>query len=231
MNRLPSCDSWNPRAQSVTNDAAFIKQNLLKPSIDSGKRIVLITHSYSGGPGGMAAKGLSITERRAAGLPGGIIGLVFISAFLAKQGQSLISGSGGNIALQNNGQLGVRDPKQWFFHDVPDRYSDFAAAQLKNQSRYSAETPCGAPAWFDTAYNGRRSFARCALDRAIPPVAQDLMVQQSGVQWNVENFHSGHAPFLSQPKRLSDWVVSQVARWDTGNEIVRPESGTSVSSE
>lgn len=80
------------------NDAAFIKQNLLKPSIDSGKRIVLITHSYSGGPGGMAAKGLSITERRAAGLPGGIIGLVFISAFIAKQGQSLISGSGGKYA-------------------------------------------------------------------------------------------------------------------------------------
>ncbi|KAL8722840.1 MAG: hypothetical protein Q9225_000727 [Loekoesia sp. 1 TL-2023] len=98
MLQLPSCGSSNPRAQSVANDAAFIKKFLLQPSIDAGKRVVLITHSYSGGPGAVAAKGLSVGERRAAGKPGGIIGLVFISAFVAKQGQSLISGSGGQYA-------------------------------------------------------------------------------------------------------------------------------------
>ena len=44
---------------------------------------MLVMHSYSGGPGAMAASGLSIAERHEAGRKGGIIGLVFIAAFLA----------------------------------------------------------------------------------------------------------------------------------------------------
>lgn len=96
--RLPSCDSPLPRDQSVAADAAFIGRNLLMPSINAGKRVVLVMHSYSGGPGAMAAKGLSVAERSAAGKPGGIIGLIFIAAFIAKEGQSLLSGSGGKFA-------------------------------------------------------------------------------------------------------------------------------------
>ena len=96
--RLPSCGSSDPQAQSVTIDAAFIAQDLLMPSINSGKEVVLVMHSYSGGPGAMAAKGLSIVERRAAGQKGGIIGLIFISAFIAQNGQSLLSGGGGQYA-------------------------------------------------------------------------------------------------------------------------------------
>ena len=96
--RLPSCGSSNPQAQSVAVDAAFITQHLLMPSINAGKEVVLIMHSYSGGPGAMAAKGLSLAERRAAGKSGGIVGLIFIAAFLAKNGQSLLSGGGGQYA-------------------------------------------------------------------------------------------------------------------------------------
>lgn len=96
--RLPSCDSPNPMAQSVSGDAAFIVQNLLMPSINAGKEVVLVTHSYSGGPGAVAAKGLSVVERRAAGKTGGIIGLIYICAFVAEEGQSLLSSSGGQYA-------------------------------------------------------------------------------------------------------------------------------------
>lgn len=96
--RLPSCDSSDPKAQSVAVDAAFIKSNLLMPSINAGLKVVLVVHSYSGGPGAVAAKGLSLPERRAAGKPGGIIGLIFINAFIAREGQSLLSGGGGKYA-------------------------------------------------------------------------------------------------------------------------------------
>ena len=96
--RLPSCDSSNPQAQSVANDAAFIQEHLLMPSINAGHKVILIMHSYSGGPGAVAAKGLSLGERRAAGKPGGIIGLIFISAFVAEEGQTLLSSGGGSFA-------------------------------------------------------------------------------------------------------------------------------------
>ena len=96
--RLPSCGSANPKAQSVAADAFFINRNLLMPSINAGKEVVLVMHSYGGGPGAVAAKGLSLAERRAAGKSGGIVGLIFICAFVAKEGQSLLSGSGGKFA-------------------------------------------------------------------------------------------------------------------------------------
>lgn len=68
------------------------------PSINAGREVILIMHSYSGGPGAVAAKGLSLAERRAAGKPGGIIGLIFISAFIAEEGQTLLSSGGGKFA-------------------------------------------------------------------------------------------------------------------------------------
>lgn len=96
--RLPSTGSADPNAQSVAGDADFIRNTMLMPSIDAGQDVVLVMHSYSGGPGSVAAKGLSVAERRAAGKPGGIIGLIYVCAFVAKQGQSLLDGSGGKFA-------------------------------------------------------------------------------------------------------------------------------------
>ena len=46
----------------------------------------------------MAAKGLSKADRQAAGLLGGIIGLIFISAFVAEEGKTLLDGSDGKFA-------------------------------------------------------------------------------------------------------------------------------------
>jgi len=89
--RLPSVGSNRPREQSVAKDAAHIKNALLKPLLDSGKDILLLLHSYGGCPGADAAKGLSKSERTAAGKKGGIIGLIFMCAFVANEGDSLKS--------------------------------------------------------------------------------------------------------------------------------------------
>ena len=89
--RNPSCNSTDPNAESAAKDAKFIRDQVLLPLLDSGKVVVLVMHSYGGLPGATAAKGLSQTERHAAGQPGGIVGLIFISAILAHDGQSLLS--------------------------------------------------------------------------------------------------------------------------------------------
>ena len=96
--RLPSCNSTHPASQSIAVDTDFIQQRLLMPAIDRGREVVLIMHSYSGGPGAAAAKGLSLQERRASGKNGGVIGLIFIAAFVAKEGQTLLDGSAGKFA-------------------------------------------------------------------------------------------------------------------------------------
>jgi pimeloyl-ACP methyl ester carboxylesterase len=89
--KLPGVDSSTPTQESTANDAAFIKKQLLDPLVDEGIDILLLMHSYGGCPGAAAAKGYSKKERTAAGKKGGIIGLVFMVAFLANEGDSLLS--------------------------------------------------------------------------------------------------------------------------------------------
>lgn len=89
--RNPSCDSPYPFAQTAAKDTSFIRSNLLMPLIDDGKEVILAVHSYGGLPGAAAAKGLSKTEVTAAGKKGGVVGLIFICALIAKEGDSLLS--------------------------------------------------------------------------------------------------------------------------------------------
>jgi hypothetical protein len=89
--KLPSVGSSTPKDQSVANDSKFIKSKLLTPLLDAGRDILLLMHSYGGCPGADAAKGLSKSERAAAGKTGGIVGLIFMCAFVANEGDSLKS--------------------------------------------------------------------------------------------------------------------------------------------
>ncbi|KAL8765573.1 MAG: hypothetical protein Q9209_007404 [Squamulea sp. 1 TL-2023] len=185
--------------------------------MDAGKEIVVIMHSYSGGPGAMAAEGLSLAERRAAGRIGGIVGLIFISAFIAKDGQTLVSGSGGQLAPwvieHPNGQMSVRNAKAVFYNGVPDLLANQAVDNLRDQARRSANTPCGLPAWSNPYYNGRRAYVRCTFDNAIPLAAQNAMLQNSRVPWEVQDSATGHAPFLSRPRELAAWTDYQIAKF------------------
>ncbi|KAL8864803.1 MAG: hypothetical protein Q9174_007213 [Haloplaca sp. 1 TL-2023] len=178
-------------------------------------------HSYSGGPGAMAAKGLSLAERRAKGQPGGIIGLIFVSAWIAQEGEKFTSGSGGrlpqwvveNAISKPNGQTSVRNPKEIFYNDVPVSVAKWAIQNLGDEARAAAFTPSGPPAWNDIYYNGRRAYAKSNKDNALPLWAQQAMLTTSGVDWDVEVFATGHMAFLSQPKLLSQWTDRQVKRF------------------
>ncbi len=57
---------------------------------EAGEDAVIVMHSDGGIPGSGAATGSSKAERRSRGLQGGVVGLVFIFALLAKEGQSVV---------------------------------------------------------------------------------------------------------------------------------------------
>ena len=83
---------------SVDEDSMLLAEGCLKPLIEQGKDVVLYLHSYAGFPGSSAIAGFSKTERSAAGLQGGIIGLIYQSAFVPKVGATLLQMIGGNYA-------------------------------------------------------------------------------------------------------------------------------------
>jgi len=97
--RNPSCDSTNPHETSTAGDASAIRHVILS-QIDEGHDVVVAMHSYGGCPGAAAAHGLSKTERQAAGRQGGVIGLIFICAFVANEGDSLIGKLPGGVRTE-----------------------------------------------------------------------------------------------------------------------------------
>ncbi|KAL8952678.1 MAG: hypothetical protein Q9222_001415 [Ikaeria aurantiellina] len=105
-------------------DPVFMRERLLIPAIEADRGVVVIMHSYSGGPGSVAAKVLGVAECRAAGNVGGVIGLIYISTFVGREGQTLVSGSGRQLAPgvidRPNGQMGVKNAKEIFYNGVPE---------------------------------------------------------------------------------------------------------------
>ena len=84
---------------SVDEDAKLMAEGIFNPLIEGqGKDIVLYLHSYAGFPGTSAIAGFSKAERLAKGLQGGIIGLIYQSAFVPKPGNTLLQTIGGSYA-------------------------------------------------------------------------------------------------------------------------------------
>ena len=84
---------------SVREDAHALANGLLKPLIEEqGKDVVLLLHSYAGFPGSAAIAGLAKADRVAKGQQGGVIGLIYQSAFVPKENDTLRQMIGGNYA-------------------------------------------------------------------------------------------------------------------------------------
>ena len=91
IQKNPSCDSADPFNADTQADADAVRNNVLLPLIAAGKEVVLIAHSYGGSPAAAAATGLSKGDMSAMGGAGGIIGLIWVAAFIAQEGESLQS--------------------------------------------------------------------------------------------------------------------------------------------
>jgi pimeloyl-ACP methyl ester carboxylesterase len=94
---LPSVNSSTPNEESVIKDGLCIRSTL-EALLDEGKDVILTAHSYGGIPSSVAAKGLMKVERDGQGKKGGIIAQVYIAAFLAPEGVSLLQLAGGKHA-------------------------------------------------------------------------------------------------------------------------------------
>lgn len=81
---------------TAQDDAAAFTTEVLLPLIEGdGKDIVLYLHSFAGFVGSAAIQGLSKAERLAAGKHGGILGLIYQSAFIPKVGDTMLQILGG----------------------------------------------------------------------------------------------------------------------------------------
>ncbi|CAO1604438.1 hypothetical protein XANCAGTX0491_007995 [Xanthoria calcicola] len=200
----------------VQDDVTALAAEVFFPLIEKhGKDVVLYLHSYAGFPGSAAIEGLSKAERLAAGKRGGILGLIYQSAFIPTPGDTLLQMIGGTYAPWQDpntpiGLIGVVDPKTTFYADVMEPLATKAADRILPHSLLSFNTALSQTFFGIPAYNGRRTYLYTNHDQALPPFAQDAFVAASGVEWDVQNLETSHSPFLSEPKQLAAIVVAKV---------------------
>ena len=95
---IPSFNAKDPFTCDCHSDTEAVRQQLLALIETDGKDVIVYTHSYGGIPGGGAAHGLSKSTRSLQGKTGGVVGLIYMSAFVVPQGQSLLEYLGGKHA-------------------------------------------------------------------------------------------------------------------------------------
>ena len=64
-------------------------RSAMAPHIDAGNDVLLVVHSHAGFPGAAALSAQSKRDREARGVKGGIVGVVFLAAFIPLAGDTL----------------------------------------------------------------------------------------------------------------------------------------------
>lgn len=83
---LPSTGSNEPLTSNEPDIAAV--RTAVEHLSNAGKEIVIVAHSYGAIPACEAVKGLGKQERHKAENSGGVVGLVFVAAWLLREGES-----------------------------------------------------------------------------------------------------------------------------------------------
>lgn len=93
----PSLNPSDPLIASCQRDSDALNK-MIRPMVDDeGLDILLMMHSYAGMPGASAAAGLAKTERLRQGKAGGVVGMIFMAAFVVPELQTCAGLMGGSL--------------------------------------------------------------------------------------------------------------------------------------
>lgn len=187
---LPSSGPDPSLLADMYEDAATVRRAI--DSVD-GEALV-VAHSY----GGVA------TTEGAAGA-GNVGHIVYLTAFMLDEGESLFSAVGGVvpdwwIRSEDTGTVFPGRGEEIFYNDCSAEDQAAAVAKLQPQLEESFTQPVRSVAWRDVP----TTYVICERDNAIPVFAQEHMAQRAA---DVRRMDASHSPFLSMP----DQVVSLIA--------------------
>jgi pimeloyl-ACP methyl ester carboxylesterase len=179
---LPSSGNDTSALADLYGDAEVVRAAL--DEID-GEALV-VAHSY----GGVA------TTEGAAGA-GNVAHIVYLTAFMLDEGESLFSLVGGvepDWWIKDEGERSLMPgrPEEIFYNDCSAEVAADAASRLVPQSLPAVKQPVRSVAWRDVP----TTYVICDRDNAIPVFAQEHLAQRAG---DVRRLDASHSPFLSRP--------------------------------
>jgi len=206
------------KAPGLYDDAAAVA-SLASQLADEGKDVVLVAHSYGGLVACEAAKGLAKSVRGKDGKQGGIVRIVFVTAVVGLEGQSLTDVFG-DLALdfvRIEGEYMVMDPAKSApvnFSDLPPGEALSWAANMPNHAAASFGQNITYAAYKDVPV----SYLFCEEDKVVTPELQNKIIagmesQMGGRRVDRHSVRAGHCVNASQPK-----TVAAVVRRALGDE-------------
>jgi len=179
--------------------------NTVKAAIGDKKNIILLGHSFAG----------IVISQVAEEIPGQIKELIYLAAYLPKNGESLLSlaqqDAGSHIGKylqidKDHGAAiinkdGIVDA---FVEDAPKNVQDYVVANWKTEPL----TPLATPVTLTDANFGsvKKAYIHTVNDHAVSYVFQQTMVKGSDVKTTAV-LNSSHTPFISMPAKLVDAII------------------------
>ncbi|KAL4745614.1 hypothetical protein BDW72DRAFT_211147 [Aspergillus terricola var. indicus] len=175
---------------------------ILQALVDSGRQVVVVMHSYGGAVGASAMEGLGYAQRSKIGLQGGVIMAVWMTAFVACKGQSMMDLLGGNrrpwmLVKDDDGYVYTSNESTVFYGDLTPEEQHKCIASLKPQPMLSFTEP----ALYEPWHNIPCMYLFCDKDLAVPLAAQEAFARQLGTPVTYHT-DASHSPFLSQPEKV-----------------------------
>ncbi|TFB04656.1 hypothetical protein CCMA1212_003285 [Trichoderma ghanense] len=200
----PGILNEDPLNSTVDKDSESLRQNILLPLLAEGRDVVLLMHSYGGIYGSAAVDGLSVRERKKAGLKGGVTGLIYVTAVTPAVGKSLLDMMGltpenlpPHVQLDEpRGQILLIEAEKHMYHNIPEVEAGKWIAKIKPQAFRSVNTPISYSPLVDENYKGLAGYILCGNDRVLPLEAQKYYAGISEIKHTVLVEEASHAFFV-----------------------------------
>ncbi|VUC27905.1 unnamed protein product [Clonostachys rosea] len=185
----------------LEDDVAEVRTVLDKLS-SSGKRAVLLCHSYGGIVGSNSVEGSNAVDA-----------MIYLSAFMIPKDKSLADMLGGDspswMIMQEDRVVGKPDMiNEIMFNDLDSEEQTKWAKEMTHTSTQTVITPSRYEPW---ANGIPCKYIACSKDNSLPYPLQEQMWKQIGPEPQVVTLESGHCPFLSVPDKLLAAINDLVA--------------------
>ncbi|KAI3339605.1 hypothetical protein F4824DRAFT_49452 [Ustulina deusta] len=193
----------------MLSDAKHLR-SLLTKTIDEGKEVVVVAHSYGGVIVSNAVDGLSVAQRAAEGKQGGILMILYLAALIIPAGKNFWAIVNPNSVPWDDtgdGFLVPKNPIHSFYADVEAPLASKAANALKPMSSQVLIDESTYEPWnqgFEVGYIFTEEDNTLVID------AQKVMFSHFPDGSFSASLASGHSPFLNIPDALADTIQDGV---------------------
>ena len=205
---LPTNNNADPPNKGLEDDITFIR-GIVQEEIAKGTALTVMCHSY----GGVVVTGaLGDMPTKASNNQGYVARIIYVTAFVPKEGQSLGGIFGGQLppffTVSETGILDWKDPIPLLYNDLTPEKAQWAEnlrVKHSNEAQFTDISNERPAAWRKIPV----AYIKCEIDQGIPVSVQEMLignVKSEGCDIEEYSIKAGHSPFLSQPEGLADLV-------------------------